>query len=592
MASVHLHGKTYRAQFKGPDGSIERRVTPFTKGQKKEALAFARDLESRFLRARSGAEPAPIDPTRTFGWLYSWWWERYGSKRRGRSKGEWDAMMRSRVVKHLADVKLTALTPLAIETVLKMNEGEVGPKTLNDLRGTLHTVFERASIRGGPWSGPNPIKEVPRWKKGKRVKDALRADEVPLMLQNLEERWRPLFATALWMGLRKGELAAMKKSSVSIRNPGEETMKVLASWDAEMTKNEDQDVLPIPSPLVPYLRQALAASTSDLLFPGPSGGMMSEDTKLQMVLRRALARAGLVEGWVHTCRRCKSRGAPHVESHEDDKPRQCPVCDMRLWPKPVYRRITFHGLRHSTATLLARAGVPTAIAQRILRHSDIEMTAAIYTDVDLGDMRQAMNRLLPAEVISSLPAVEPARIAVGAHAEPQGLGGQIPLESQASESPKNEAPGVEDFSCNSGGFEGRGDRIRTCDPLVPNGLVRGNPRGYVGGSEGQPGHFTEVAPDRGDLKATPYPPVWGKKIPLESQRNGAPSGATRAPLRALPTALLSVRDVAAALGVSTPLVYRLVESGELAHVRVSNAIRVERSALDRYLATQRGGGKR
>jgi hypothetical protein len=156
MASVALHGKTYRARFKGPDGTEQRRPTPFVKGQKKEALAYARELEALFLRARSGAGPAPMDPTRTFGWLYEWWWERYGSKRRGRSRSDWHRTFRRRIVKRLGAVKLPELTPLVIETALKENEGELAPKTLNELRGTIFTVIERASIRGGPWTGRTP----------------------------------------------------------------------------------------------------------------------------------------------------------------------------------------------------------------------------------------------------------------------------------------------------------------------------------------------------------------------------------------------------------------------------------------------------
>ena len=48
--------------------------------------------------------------------------------------------------------------------------------------------------------------------------------------------------------------------------------------------------------------------------------------------------------------------------------------------------------------------------------------------------------------------------------------------------------------------------------------------------------------------------------------------------------LLTVRDVAAALQVSTATLYALVERGELAHVRVSNSIRVAPVALQSYLA--------
>jgi excisionase family DNA binding protein len=60
-------------------------------------------------------------------------------------------------------------------------------------------------------------------------------------------------------------------------------------------------------------------------------------------------------------------------------------------------------------------------------------------------------------------------------------------------------------------------------------------------------------------------------------------GAAPARLRALPgrvECLLTVREVAERLGVSTATVYALRERGELPHVRVSNAIRIRPADLD------------
>jgi len=48
--------------------------------------------------------------------------------------------------------------------------------------------------------------------------------------------------------------------------------------------------------------------------------------------------------------------------------------------------------------------------------------------------------------------------------------------------------------------------------------------------------------------------------------------------------LLTVREVAKRLRVSTATVYALVERGELAHLRVSNAIRVRRADLEGYVS--------
>jgi excisionase family DNA binding protein len=55
-------------------------------------------------------------------------------------------------------------------------------------------------------------------------------------------------------------------------------------------------------------------------------------------------------------------------------------------------------------------------------------------------------------------------------------------------------------------------------------------------------------------------------------------------------ALLSVGDVATQLGVCTATVYRLAAQGQLAHVRVLNAVRVAPLDLAAFVEGQRRGG--
>jgi len=50
--------------------------------------------------------------------------------------------------------------------------------------------------------------------------------------------------------------------------------------------------------------------------------------------------------------------------------------------------------------------------------------------------------------------------------------------------------------------------------------------------------------------------------------------------------LLTAREVAARLRVSTRTVYALCEQGKLAHVRIMNAIRVEPAALAALVAVR------
>jgi len=159
-----------------------------------------------------------------------------------------------------------------------------------------------------------------------------------------------------------------------------------------VTKGGDDGTVPIPEPLRPYLDAAIKLSPSKWVFPAADGKQRAADTNLKAVLRRALGRAGIVDGYEH---RCRKPGCGHVELATEDANRRCPKYDRALWIRPLPRKgIVFHSLRHTTATLLARAKVHPSVAQKILRHANIETTLAIYTHLDgIEDMRAAVAKL-------------------------------------------------------------------------------------------------------------------------------------------------------------------------------------------------------
>ncbi|MCP3765367.1 tyrosine-type recombinase/integrase [Streptomyces sp. MAR25Y5] len=66
---------------------------------------------------------------------------------------------------------------------------------------------------------------------------------------------------------------------------------------------------------------------------------------------------------------------------------------MALLRKAGLRRIRFHDLRHSTATLLLEQGVELVVIKELLGHAHIGVTATVYAHVRLRLQRDAIDLL-------------------------------------------------------------------------------------------------------------------------------------------------------------------------------------------------------
>ena len=395
MASVYRKNGRWYARYK--DGAGRWRDTATACLSKQEAKGLARELEQRADRQRRGLEPLEDEAQRmTFGQLIDLWWTE-----RGRHlKSATIKLIAENLRAPLGSLPLRDITSAKLESLLNSKLDELSPESLNHLRSFVHRVFELASRRG-LWNRRNPASTVAKYKVPKRLPEYLRPSEVSQLLAALDPRWRPLFAAAVYTGLRRGELLGLRKEDIDIEAG---TIAVCRSHDSDTTKGGHADLLPIADDLRPFLVAAIEASPSKLVFPAPDGRQHPRDVALQKVLRRALGRAGIVEGYEHRCRR---RGCGYRIRNDNPVAGRCPRCNMQLWSVPLPRPVRFHALRHTTATLLLKAGVPLATVQRILRHSDPSITAEVYGHLDLDDMRAGINRLrieaLPEMVVEIAP---------------------------------------------------------------------------------------------------------------------------------------------------------------------------------------------
>jgi integrase len=153
-----------------------------------------------------------------------------------------------------------------------------------------------------------------------------------------------MYKTMVLTGLRRGELADLRVCDLELDGPVPRI-----NLPADLTKNRKAAQL--------LLRGDLAAELVDWLkATGRSGvdTVFRVPVELVKILKRDLKLAGI--------------------PYRDDQGRTQDV----------------HALRHTTATFLSRAKVPPAVAQRIMRHSDIKLTLEVYTDVQQLDEAQAL----------------------------------------------------------------------------------------------------------------------------------------------------------------------------------------------------------
>jgi len=395
-------GKFY-ARWKDANGGWQD--TPTNARTKSEAKRIAVELETRAWRERMGLEQLRAeDGGGTVRDLLKWWLEAFSEDAPSHSRNE-SAIKKHLLPAKIADLRLAEVTRGRIESFLdaKQKEG-LSAQTVNHLRGFLSRAFS-AAIDRERWQGTNPVAETAKRQGPKRHPDFLRFEEVAPVIAEVPPQHFHRFVTTLYTGLRKGELRALRKSDIdwSLK-----AIWVRRSGARDTTKGGHDEVIPIHPDLESVLREAVAASSSELVFPAPHGGMVRHDFRFADILRRAMARAGIVEGYLHVCRK---KGCGHEERAGDSEERKCPAHGMRLWPKPLVRRLTFHHLRHTNGSLFLMSGVPLEVVQRMLRHTDPKITSGVYGHLLMNYQREAIARarLLPAELLSSgAPEPQPA----------------------------------------------------------------------------------------------------------------------------------------------------------------------------------------
>jgi integrase len=220
----------------------------------------------------------------------------------------YEAALKNRVYPAMGHRKVDTITAIDVQDFAdELKADGLGPSSVRNILMPLRVIFRRAMRRG--IVGANPVSGVELDAvRGKRDRIAT-PDEAAKLIAAVPLGDRPIWATAVYAGLRRGELQALRWGAVNL---GSGVIEVRASYDSVarqhlMPKSRaGERRVPLPAVLRDYLDAHLLSldatpEPDDLVFPGPKGNPF-HDSALGKRARAAWNTAGLSPITLHECR--------------------------------------------------------------------------------------------------------------------------------------------------------------------------------------------------------------------------------------------------------------------------------------------------
>jgi integrase len=354
----------------GVDTTTGRRITKYktVRGTKREA---ERELRA-ILTAVDGFTYADSTKLRVGDWLHQWLDEAQHAVAR-KTLERYREIVERHLIPALGSIPLGKLQPIHIQAYYaaalasgrRDGTGGLSARTVNHHDRVLNVALKRArSLR---LIGTNPVEDVSRPKVEHREIQVLEpADSTALLSAARDTRIFPIIFVALGTGLRRGEVLGLRWLDVDL-----ERRTLTVAQSLEQTRKG----LRFKAPKTKRSRRTIALSPSLV-------EVLQTHRAKQAAERLALGMGRVPNGLVFT----RIDGEP-------------------IWPDSVtkefgrivkrsnVRPITFHGLRHTHATDLLRAGVHPKIASERLGHASIAITMDTYSHAIPGLQEDAALRI-------------------------------------------------------------------------------------------------------------------------------------------------------------------------------------------------------
>ncbi|HWM62752.1 MAG TPA: tyrosine-type recombinase/integrase [Solirubrobacterales bacterium] len=258
--------------------------------------------------------------------------------------------------------KMNVVTTADLQALVDRWSTEVqSPSTIRNSIKPLQAIYRRARAREGLAVNPTRDLELPA--PSPKEVEIVAPEVAAQLLDVLPVEDRALWATALYAGLRYGELRALRWSAVDLAAGA---IRVTESWDpkegaiAPKTKNS-QRTTPLPGLLRDYLMEHRIAAGEPPVAALVSGAKSGKPFQAATIYRRA----------------------------------------DRAWEAQALGRLRLHQARHAYASFMIAAGVNAKALSSFMGHSSIKVTFDLYGHLMPGTEAEAaalLDRFLGTEM--------------------------------------------------------------------------------------------------------------------------------------------------------------------------------------------------
>lgn len=344
-------------------------------GRRVRQTLYARTKTELLVKLRRAQNEAAyglpvVDQRQTVGQYLEWWSATIlPGMVRPNSAANYRTSIRCHITPSIGTVRLAKLTPEHVETMMhQLADRGLKPATVRYARAVLRRALGTAERHGQLVRNAATLAEGPRT-AGARIDDAPNVDEVAKIIATARARADRLYALAvlaLHLGLRRGELLALRWSDVDL-DAG--TLKVAGTLarvpGVGLVVNPPKTAtsaraLPLIEPCLTALHEhrdaqsiertaALYWHDPDIVFASPRGTLIDPRNATR---------------WWHN-----------------------------LTIDAGVGRRRMHASRHAAATNMLAAGVPLEVVSAILGHAGLAITADVYAKVTQDAKRRALQTL-------------------------------------------------------------------------------------------------------------------------------------------------------------------------------------------------------